>query len=642
MIVGNFALRSGAAAAMLCATLGAACAQTKPPVEAFAALPAEPPQISPDGSRFALIRGVNGRPTVLIYKIDAPQEPPQSIGSDSSIVAGLKWVKNDVLVVADRQNIKTGLFRENVRPTASAVAITLGNNKMLRMLPFFHLDDIDLDNSDTIYTTFLNVLLRVDVRNGGRAQLVMKQDPRADHAVTGKWFLDGHGNVVGRLDVKRDDGQASWHATLKLLDNNAWRPLAEFTGSVDQSDGVVGIAEDGRAFIRFAPDDTGAMSVDRIDMAAGVEAKLYQDSVYDAAGPLVDAWTGRIIGFMIDEDMPVYHYFDPKLEAMQKGLAAAFPGLSVHAISADLAGKRAIVEAEGPKTPPSYYLYDRTTHHATAVAASYPELNEGEMGEVKSYGYAARDGLHVPAYLTLPPGRDPHKLPLVVMPHGGPDMRDDLSFDFLRQFLANRGYAVLQPQFRGSRGFGRSFTNAGLRQWGLKMQDDISDGVQKTIADGIADPKRVCIFGASYGGYAALAGATLTPELYACVVSLAGPSNLRKMLAYSKSKFGTVAENYWMARIGDGDTDSASAQIDAVSPALHGDRVTAPVLLLHSELDVTVPIEQSEMMADALTNAGKKVKFIRIAGDDHYLSFEQTRVRVLQEVEKFLAANIGS
>lgn len=639
MIAGKFASRSGVAAAMLCATLSAACAQTKPPVEAFGALPAEPPQISPDGSRFAMIRGVNGRPTVVIYKVDTPQEPPQSIGSDSAIVAGLRWVKNDVLLIADRQNIKTGIFRETIRPTAAALAVTLSDNKVIKLAAFSRLVDVDLDNADTIFTTFLNMLLRVDLRTRN-TELVMKQDPRVDHAVAGKWFLDGHGKVVGRLDVKRDDDQASWHAILKLLDNDSWRPLAEFNGAIDQNDGVVGISEDGKALIRFAPDDAGTISVDRIDMASGVESKLYQDPIYDASGPLVDAWTGRIVGFMVDKDQPVYHYFDPPLEALQKGLEAAFPGLSVHAVSTDVAGKRAIVEAEGPKTPPSYYLYDHTTHRASAIAASYSGLNESDMGDVRPYGYAARDGLHIPAYLTLPPGRDPHKLPLVVMPHGGPDMRDDLSFDVFRQFLANRGYVVLQPQFRGSRGFGRAFTRAGLRQWGRSMQDDISDGVEKAIADGIVDPKRVCIFGASYGGYAALAGATLTPQLYACVVSLAGPSNLQKMLAYSKHTFGTVAENYWMTRIGDRDSDST--QIDAVSPALHAGRVGAPVLLLHSELDVTVPIEQSEMMADALTKAGKNVQFVRISGDDHYLSLEQTRVRVLQELEKFLAANIGA
>lgn len=303
---------------------------------------------------------------------------------------------------------------------------------------------------------------------------------------------------------------------------------------------------------------------------------------------------------------------------------------------------RLIVETVGPKTPESYYLYDRTTHQATAIAASYPDLKESDLGEVKSYDYPARDGLHIPAYLTLPSGSGQHKLPLVVMPHGGPDWRDDKTFDFFSQFLASRGYAVLRPEFRGSSGYGRPFTKAGLHQWGLKMQDDISDGVKKAIADGIADPKRVCIFGASYGGYAALAGATLSPELYACAISFEGVTNLPDMLGYDKHAF---SENFtngsWTAtRMGDIFTDSA--QLDATSPALHGDRVIAPVLLLHCELDVTVPIEQSEMMAAALQKAGKKVEFVRIPGDDHYMTLESTRLRVLQEVEKFLAANIGT
>ena len=150
---------------------------------------------------------------------------------------------------------------------------------------------------------------------------------------------------------------------------------------------------------------------------------------------------------------------------------------------------------------------------------------------MKPYPYKARDGLDIPAYLTLPPGKAPKNLPVVVMPHGGPDYRDYIGFDWMAQFFANRGYAVLQPNFRGSSGYGHKFTEAGLHQWGLKMQDDISDGVKKLIADGIANPKRVCIVGASYGGYAALAGATFTPDLYACAVSFAGISDLPRAIA---------------------------------------------------------------------------------------------------------------
>lgn len=204
----------------------------------------------------------------------------------------------------------------------------------------------------------------------------------------------------------------------------------------------------------------------------------------------------------------------------------AFPGLTVHIVSWDLAKDCVIVSAEGPRQPATYYLLDRTTHQTQTIASAYPTLQTGDLGEMKPYNYVARDGLPIPAYLTLPPGKAPRALPVVVMPHGGPDDRDEMGFDWMAQFLANRGYAVLQPNYRSSSGYGHKFTEAGLHQWGLTMQDDISDGVKKMIADGIADPKRVCIVGASYGGYAALAGAAFTPDLYACAASWAGVSDL--------------------------------------------------------------------------------------------------------------------
>ena len=628
-----------AAFAVLCIVPCGAQAQTKPPTAAFAVLPAEPPQISPDGSRFALIRGINGRPAVAIYKVAAPQDPPQIFSSASLIVAGLQWVKNDVLLILDRENIKTGGLFEKRRSFAYLAAVSLKDNKITRLPVPGLIVDIDLDDPNMICVNFGGSLYRNDVRAGGRLQPLMESPSGGEHVVARGWILGGHGNVLARLDRTQNNTSdpPSWHVSLNVLENSAWHVLGTYDATVDQGDGVMGITEDERAFIRLAPDSAGTISVDRIDVYTGAETKLFQDPTYDAAGVLKDEWTGMITGYAIDNDMPVYRYFNAKREGLQKGLEQAFSGLSVHAVSTDLAGDKAIVEAVGPRTPASYYLYDRTTHQATAIAASYPDLKETDLGEVKPYAYAARDGMHIPAYLTLPPGRQPKNLPLVVMPHGGPDLRDDMTFDFIRQFVVNRGYAVLQPEFRGSRGFGRTFTNAGLHQWGLKMQDDISDGVKKMIADGIADPRRVCIFGADYGGYAALAGATLTPELYACIVSLAGPSNLRDMLSFSRKQYGITAKNFWVSRIGDD-----SAQLDAASPALHADRVTAPVLLLHSELDFTVPIEQSEIMESALQKAGKKVQFVRIAGDDHYLSLEQTRLRVLEELEKFLAANIGT
>jgi dipeptidyl aminopeptidase/acylaminoacyl peptidase len=260
---------------------------------------------------------------------------------------------------------------------------------------------------------------------------------------------------------------------------------------------------------------------------------------------------------------------------------------------------------------------------------------------VQPYPYKARDGLDIPAYITLPPGKPLNKLPLIVMPHGGPDARDRIGFDWMAQFFANRGYAVLQPNFRGSWGYGHKFTDAGQLQWGLKMEDDLTDGVKKLVADGMVDPKRVCIVGASYGGYAALAGATLTPDVYACAISFAGVSDLPKMLAQERARYGKDSQtvSFWTTRIGSPFDDSE--QLRATSPARHADQVRCPVLLLHGEGDTTVPIEQSEIMNDALKSAGKQVEFIRFPGEDHYMNLADTRIRFLKETEAFVKKNIG-
>ncbi len=228
------------------------------------------------------------------------------------------------------------------------------------------------------------------------------------------------------------------------------------------------------------------------------------------------------------------------------------------------------------------------------------------------------------------------------MPHGGPDARDVVGFDWWAQFLANRGYAVLQPNYRGSKGYGRKFTEAGLQQWGLKMQDDISDGVKKLIADGIADPKRICIVGASYGGYAALAGATFTPDLYACAMSFAGVSDLNDFMFTQRSDTGKDSQgtSFWKSRVGS-DWDN-SDKLKATSPALHAAQVKCPILLMHGKGDTTVRIKQSMIEYEALKDAGKDVRFIRFDGEDHYLNFADTRIRMLKELEAFLKKNIGN
>jgi dipeptidyl aminopeptidase/acylaminoacyl peptidase len=227
---------------------------------------------------------------------------------------------------------------------------------------------------------------------------------------------------------------------------------------------------------------------------------------------------------------------------------------------------------------------------------------------------------------------------MVVLPHGGPESRDARAFDWLAQFLASRGYAVLQPQFRGSTGYGEAHRKAGYRQWGRLMQDDVSDGVKALIEQGIADPKRICIVGASYGGYAALAGAAFTPELYACAVSINGVSNLPAMLSFEETYSGKDSDSvsYWKDHIG----SRTSPEVISRSPSRAAANVRAPVLLLHGVNDSVVPITQSREMATALKSLAKPYTLIELPGEDHWLSRSDSRTRVLTEMEAFLATHL--
>jgi dipeptidyl aminopeptidase/acylaminoacyl peptidase len=259
-----------------------------------------------------------------------------------------------------------------------------------------------------------------------------------------------------------------------------------------------------------------------------------------------------------------------------------------------------------------------------------------------AYSYAARDGVEIPAYLTRPLGVE-GPAPLVLLPHGGPAARDYGGYDWLAHGLASRGYVVLQPNFRGSGGYGQVWEEAGHGEWGTGvMQHDLTDGVAALISAGIADPQRVCIVGASYGGYAALAGAAFTPELYRCAAAIAGVADLRDMLAFERERAGdrSATVSYWRQAMGVDDDESSPQDLDAASPAQHADRVRAPVLLIHGRDDTVVPIVQSRKMERALQGAGKPVQFVELEGEDHWLSGAPTRLGTLQALDAFLAEHL--
>jgi dipeptidyl aminopeptidase/acylaminoacyl peptidase len=302
-----------------------------------------------------------------------------------------------------------------------------------------------------------------------------------------------------------------------------------------------------------------------------------------------------------------------------------------------------LLYVEGPSDAPAYYRYSTDNHQIQFVGMVQQAMTDKQMPTAELVEYSARDGVKLTGYLTRPPGAEAAThLPLVMMPHGGPEARDHLTFDLYVQYLAARGYAVFQPNFRGSDGFGRTFAESGYGEWGRKMQDDINDALKLLVDRNIADPQRVCIVGASYGGYAALAGATLTPELYRCAVSIAGIANLEDFLKTRRKKHGADSEvyHYWTRQIGDPERDAE--RIAAVSPAMHIDRIRAPILLIHGDADQIVAYSQSQQFKKQLDKSGRKTELITLEDEDHNGWSDEDERRVLDAVGSFLQTNLGS
>jgi dipeptidyl aminopeptidase/acylaminoacyl peptidase len=359
----------------------------------------------------------------------------------------------------------------------------------------------------------------------------------------------------------------------------------------------------------------------------------------DDQGPIHDRQTGRLIGsaVMIGDEYR-YNFFDPGDEAAWKAVQQAFPsGAQLRLVSMSADRRKVVVLVDSPSDGPAYSLVDLGARSGDWIGPEYAGVLDQDVAPRRPVRFKARDGLDLHGYLTLPRGKPEKGLPLVVFPHGGPASRDTPGFDWWAQAMASRGYAVLQVNFRGSSGFGSALLEAGYGQWGRKMQTDLSDGVVWLAQQGTIDKKRVCIVGASYGGYAALAGPTLDPGVYRCAVAVAGVADLRRQIIYSREHGGMSAERYWDRFMGA--TDPGDQALTAVSPARQATKADAPILLIHGTDDTVVPIEQSRIMADALKGAGKPVEFVELKSDDHWLSRGATRLEMLQATMAFLEKN---
>jgi acetyl esterase/lipase len=614
-------------------------APTPLPIEAFAELPfVEQARISPDATHWAGIFGFNGVQTILISSLFDKNEKSIQVALPEPMQARwVRWVNN--------QNILVGVSA--LHPVQGedwyitrTVAINRGTGKLTYLLRNLGGQDasdivwIPHDESNQILIAAQNsiyehsdalwpAVYRVDVTNG-HAWIEVPSTPGIMD-----WAADASGVVRSGVGY-RDD-------------TRTWR-LIYRTGPSGTSFQTVERADDRKHEIVRAPfmflpdsghalvihdDDRGMSSIYEYDVAAGKEPRVvFVPQVGEVEDPIVSNDGAYLLGVTTSALRGNVHWFDSQLADLQEKLDSAIPSMSVNIVSLSADHKKMLIRTEAADTPGSVYYFDTAYGVMHRIALINEQIGDQHLAPVKVISYKARDGLSIEALLTIPLGRSPSQLPLIVMPHGGPWAQDTLAYDYLQQFLANRGYVVLQPNFRGSTGYGTDFLKKGEGQLGLAMQDDITDSVNWAVTQGLVDPRRVCIVGASYGGYAAMWGIAKDPDLYRCAISIAGVSNLQREVNRFEGDMNSNRYSDMWKRM--------TPDFDAVSPLNAVDRIKAPLLLIHGKKDVTVASAQSVRMYDRMHKVGKNAELVLLPLADHYYSRQVDRLTLLNSIEGFL------
>jgi dipeptidyl aminopeptidase/acylaminoacyl peptidase len=458
-----------------------------------------------------------------------------------------------------------------------------------------------------------------------------------------RWWLDHKGQP--RLAMTLDGAVE----TMQYLDpaTDKWRAVASFDAYIGGKDvfNPVGFGPDGTLYVtKTLHSETS--SLHRFDFATGkVDPEaLMAAPGYDFNGALIRN-RGKLLGAELVTDTRATIWFDPSMQAVQAAIDKALPTTTnVISVAADPAAPNVLIESYSDKIPSRYALFNKQTGELGKIGDSYANIDSTRMGSQKMVSYKARDGLTIPALLTLPPGTTGKNLPLVVLVHGGPWVRGaTVEWNAESQFLASRGYAVLEPHFRGTTGLGYKHFAASFKQWGLAMQDDLADGTRWAVAQGYADASRVCIAGASYGGYAVLMGLVNDPALYKCGVEWAGVTDINLMYNddwLSESDFTDEYKQYGMPRLV-GDPIKDAAQLKATSPIAQASRITQPLLLAYGGADRRVPMSQGKLFYEQVKKTNPRVQWIEYGNEGHGWYLPANRIDFWTKVEKFLAANIG-
>lgn len=619
---------------------------SKLPVEAFSSLPDVSGMVlSPDGRYVAFVvrSSQNGVEGSMVRIHDSKNKTSESViytDNKKSTIKWLRWANNRHLLISSRFPSFRG-----TTPTVDSRALIYDRQtkkgielfpykyvKKQKYFPQFQDRVIDVLPAEPNYilvqasfeSPISSSVYKVNLTNGKRKRIV-RDTPRYN-----SWRTDRTGTL--RIGVYYKD--AHYKIMHRAVGQNSWESLWEFEALSEDSVWPMGF--DGDANILFVRAyHEGREAVFKVDLQDPLLNKtlVHSDNTYDVSGTLIYSLAKQQVVGLSGSAFSNEVYFDAEFSALQGGIDKALSATNNVLLQFSQDERSYLLRTVSDTDPGSYFLGNRDKNSLDIIANRYLRLSAELMSETKSVNYKARDGLEIEAFLTTPKRAEARNLPTIIFPHGGPTSFAGGGFDYWTQYFANKGYAVLQMNFRGSSGYGYDFKSAGFGNWGLEMQQDVEDGTRWLIDQGIADKQRVCVVGASYGGYAALMEARINSELYQCAVSFAGVTDVARLV---REHF--VFTNYDVVKKQLG---ASSKTLKDRSPLSGADEIDVPILLVHGKQDRSVKVVHSQKMYKALKRAGKDVSYVEQETGDHYLSNEQNRRELFQEMDQFLDKHLG-
>jgi dipeptidyl aminopeptidase/acylaminoacyl peptidase len=613
----------------------------------FAALAAEPPpkipitdffnnpkissaEISPDGRRLAFLAPEKGRLNVFVCDVGEDFSKATAITHDRQRgIFHFSWTRDGSHVLYEQDqggNENYHLYRvDPTKPDEPAKDLTPeeGVRAGIIHLPREHPDEalISLNARDKKYFDVYHLQIST-----GELQLLEKNPGDVD-----TWYADTHG-VVRACAAQVGGGKTE----IRVRGSGAgpFRTLGIYTD--EESASIEGFSADGTFLFFTDARDSDTNRLVKLEIASAKETVIAEDPNYDIGSVLISDKTHQLIAVAYDKDRMVYQPFNPQFEKDLAALKKVHDG-DVLFRSSDSEERKWIIAFNSPTDPGATYLYDRDTGAAKFLYRPRPWLKPDELVGMKPVSFESRDGLTLHGYLSLPKGIEPKGLPTVLVVHGGPWARDDWGYDPEAQFLANRGFAILQINFRGSTGYGKKFLHAGDLEWGGKMLDDLIDGVNWIVCEGIADKKRVGIYGGSYGGYATLAALAFRPDVFACGVDYVGISNLLTFMNTIPPYWETFRDVMYR-RVGNPEKDQALLR--SRSPLFAADKIKAPLFIAQGYNDPRVNHAEAEQIVAALRKNGQPVEYMLKMDEGHGFANPENRIDFYTKMEAFLADHL--